>query len=219
MTITDITQQVKNKKRYSVFVDGSFAFGIDGIDLLCHGLEIGQRLDKDYYDKMLNHLEYAKCRDSAVKYLGTGLKSICMTRKKLASKEFSPASIEKVITLLQEKGYLDDIVFAKAFISHKTKINNFGRRRIEQELRAKGVSNKNINTAFGKSDGASDLEAARRALQKKLRNKDINLIADNPKELQKIKMFLMRRGFDFYIIDHVINEMGEENGNSRPNFY
>jgi len=214
MIITDITQQVKNKKRYSVFLDGEFAFGIDGTELLYHKLEIGQKLERDDYVKLLIRLEYAACRDAAVRYLGRGLRSIQQVRDKLTEKEFSPTSIQRVIELLTERGYLNDVEFALSFITHKIKINNFGRRRIEWELKTKGVAERDISAAFEQfndhEDGVEqedvDLTAARAALVKKTRNRDLALIKDDPKELNRLKGYLARRGFDFDTIDAVLEE-------------
>jgi len=207
MRITDIVQQVKNKKRYSVFVEGEFAFGIDGVDLLAHGLEIGQTLDRSRYVDLLKQLEYAKCRDTAVRILASGAKTVQTMRKKLAQKEYSPGAIDAVVELLAEKGYLDDVAFSQAFISHKTKISNYGRRRIEQELRIKGVSDKDIRKAYeSQAQEAWDegeIDGARRALEKKLRNKPF---PQDFKELQRLKGFLVRRGFGFETIEKVVGE-------------
>ena len=213
MIITDIVQQIKNKKRYSVFLDGEFAFGIAGIDLLSHKLEIGQKLERDEYVKLLMQLEYATCRDAAVKYLGRGLKSVQQVRDKLTEKEFSPQSIEAVIELLQGRSYLNDVDYAVSFIEHKSKINNFGRRRIEWELKVKGVHEHDISLAYEKigenteDDGeCADLENARKALNKKTRNRELALIKADPKELARLQGYLARRGFDFDTIDAVLEE-------------
>ncbi|MCL2854612.1 MAG: RecX family transcriptional regulator [Defluviitaleaceae bacterium] len=209
MKITDITQQAKNPKRYSIFVDGRFAFGIHGVDLLCHGLEIGDVLDDGQLDKIRHEAEFAAARDSAVKYLGRGIKSNKQVRDNLEAKEFSRESIDKVVEMLTQRGYLDDIAYAAAFIAQKTKLNNFGRYRIEQELRAKGVSDKNIKLAYANMDDEGeerdDLTIAKSALEKKLRHKDITQIAQNPKDVQKLKAFLARRGFDFETADKVVD--------------
>jgi len=214
MIITDVIQQVKNKKRYSVFLDGEFAFGIADTDLLYHKLEVGQKLERDEYVKLLVQLEYAACRDAAVRYLGRGLKSVQQVRDKLEEKEFSPQNIEAVIELLSERKYLNDIEYAVSFIAHKTKINSFGRRRIEWELKAKGVLERDISAAFeqfaaNESDDThenSELSAARTALAKKTRNRDLAIIKADPKELSRLKGYLARRGFDFDTIDAVLEE-------------
>ncbi|MCL2349910.1 MAG: recombination regulator RecX, partial [Defluviitaleaceae bacterium] len=211
MTITDIKPQVKNPKRYSVFIDGDFAFGIDGTELLYQRLEVGQTLHQSTYEKLLHQLEYTSARDTAVRYLSRNMRSVQQVRDKLTEKEFSTINIEKVIGLLSQRGYLNDIAFATAFISQKTKLNNFGRWRIEQELRAKGVGQKSIDAAYSQTfaddeDGeCQGIAAARRALAKKLRNKDTSQIANDPKEINRLKMFLSRRGFDFDTIDFCLS--------------
>ncbi|MCL2235753.1 MAG: RecX family transcriptional regulator [Defluviitaleaceae bacterium] len=207
MKITDITQQIKNPKRYSVFIDNRFAFGIHGADLLAHGLEIGQNLDEEQLGKIRHEVEFASARDSAVKYLGRGMKSIRQVEDKLAEKEYSAESIQEVLELLTQRGYLDDVAYATAFINQKTKLNNFGRYRIERELQEKGVSESHIAAAYQNmqedGDGESDLTLAARALEKKVRHKGL---PTDPKELQKLKSYLSRRGFDFETIDKALED-------------
>ena len=216
MIITDITQQVKNPKRYSIFLDGKFAFGIDGVDLLEYKLKIGQELSIDEYDTLMGKIEYIAARDAAVKYLSTGLKSVYQLREMLANKEFSNTSTELVVELLISRGYLDDVAYAKSFITHKTRVNNFGRYRIEQELLQKGVLEKDSRRAFeelAQSDGEcqqSEHEIAKKALLKKIRNKNIEQISSDDKELQKLRGFLIRRGFDFSLVDKVLDQVLKE---------
>jgi len=208
MVITDITQQIKNPKRYSVFVDGEFAFGMDGTDLLYHKLEIGQKLERDSYVELLKQLEYTAARDVAVKYLGRGQRSELQVRDKLHEKEFSPDARDAVIELLLQRGYLNDVEYAISFINHKTKISGHGKRRIEYELAQKGVSECDIATAYAQlEDCQGELAAARDALAKKTRNRSLAAILNDPKELNRLKGFLARRGFDFDTIDAVLKEV------------
>ena len=212
MLITDITQQIKNPQRYSVFLDGEFAFGIDAVDLLYHKLEIGKILQKEQYNNLVNELEFTKAKAVAVRYLGQA-RSVRQMRDKLTEKEFSPANIENTIDFLMQRNYLNDIEFAKLFISHKTKISNFGRRRIENELRLKGVAEADIAAAYncpdmqpeGENEG-DDEGTARRALAKKIRNKNITEINNNPKEINRLVNFLARRGFDFELAQKIVDE-------------
>ena len=152
--------------------------------------------------------DYERARDFAVRYLGYAPRTRKQLRDKLADKQFSDEAIAAVMSLLTEKGYLDDIAFAQNYISHKTRINNYGKRRIVVDLMQKGIGKEDIQAAYSAilerdgEDAKKDDEtaAARRALDKRLGRRDIDEIKSDPKELQRLMAYLMRRGFSYDIV-------------------
>lgn len=215
MEITDIARQAKNPNRYNIFVDGEFAFGIDASDLLRHKLAIGMKLDPALKDKLLNEVEFARARDAAVKHLGRGPKSAKEVADRLAAKEFSPPTIARVMDLLAKHGYLDDAAFAAGFIRHKSGIKNYGKRRIVMELLQKGVAKDIILAGFAQifeeTDGADEVAAAVRALEKKLRGKDTRAIFADHKEKARLTAFLARRGFSYDVIKKALGQTQGQN--------
>jgi len=216
MKITDISVQTKNNSRYNVFIDDSFAFGINGADLLHHNLVVGMEIDQTHLDNLLNEIEYAKARDAAVRYLGRGARAVREVTEKLKTMEFSEITISRVIMVLTKHGYLDDVAFAVRQIRHRTDISNHGKRRIVAELTRKGVARDNIIAAFHQlADEAEDADnseqaAARRALDKKLRNKDTAALLADPKEKTRLVGFLARRGFSYDVIKAVLGSLNAQ---------
>ena len=211
MLITDIVRQVKNTNRYSIFIDGEFAFGISGTDLLYYKLEIGNEIPSALYERLLNNVEFTKARDCAVRYLGYAPRSRKEILTKLESKGFSQDNIQRAIEMLTKNGYIDDAAFAAMYISHKSKINNFGKRKIVAHLIQKGVSKKDILAAYAQQssqENESEKAAAVRALEKKLRGKDLDLIAQDPKAVNRYVSFLVRRGFSYDVIKQAVAECG-----------
>ena len=114
--------------------------------------------------------------------------------------------------LLIKGGYLDDVQFAVAFIGQKSKMSNQGKRKIVAELLHKGVAKDDIvaayNQVFDDEEKEGDLEAALRALGKKLRGKDIDDIKGDPKEVQRLMAFLARRGFSYDVVREALRGKG-----------
>ena len=110
--------------------------------------------------------------------------------------------------IVKEKGYIDDIAFARNYISHKTRINNYGKRRIVVDLLQKGVKKEDIQAAYHQAaeegDAESEFDAAARALAKRLARKDFAAIKKDPKEMQKLMAFLVRRGFSYDVVKEVL---------------
>lgn len=215
MRITEIAQQKKNTNRYNVFIDGEFAFGITAADLLYHKLVPGMEIEAKLLDKLRDELEFTKARDTAVSYLSRGPKTAKEVEAKLLEKEFSEASSGRVLELLAKNGYIDDVAFATGFIRRRLSINNYGKRKIVAELLYKGVCKEDIVTAYnqicGEDEGQAQNEkaAARRALEKKLKNKPATVLLD-PKEKNRLVAYLARRGFSYDVIKKVLNAPDEE---------
>jgi NUDIX domain. len=60
MKITAITQQVKRTDRYSIFVDGKYAFSLSESGLLASGLAVGQELTPAELKKLKKMPEWTK---------------------------------------------------------------------------------------------------------------------------------------------------------------
>lgn len=202
MEITKITRQKNDPDRFSVFVDEEFAFGIDSDGLIGLGIKKGRVLSQDELEELRHQAEYTKARDAAVRYLSKGLKSERELRFKLAEKGYSAHSIDRVAELLLKRGYIDDAEFAKSFVSHKQKINNFGKQRIVRELIAKGIAEEYIAAAFFESDNEAELVSAQKSLAKKLKGRDISAL-DIP-DRRRIIEYMIRRGFSPDMIRELI---------------
>ena len=67
--------------------------------------------------------------------------------KKLKEKNYDEEVIEEVICYLKEKNLLDDQKFAKEWANYSIK-KGFSRKRVEQELRKKGVEEEIITNTL-----------------------------------------------------------------------
>ena len=147
--------------------------------------------------------DYEQTRDFAVRYLGYAPRTRKQLHDKLSEKDFSSEAIDAVMHLLTEKGYLDDIAFAQNYISHKTRVNNYGKRRIIVGLLQKGIAKEDIQAAYSaildEGSNNEEIEAAKKALSKYISKKGSD-------DKQKLMAFLMRRGFSYDIIKKAMAE-------------
>ena len=112
--------------------------------------------------------------------------------------------IESTIDRLAELGYVDDAAFARWWGEQRDRHAPRGRRMLEAELRQRGVPREVIETFRDEHAEperapedvglpASEPERARAALARHLRGRPV---PTEPKELQRLGMYLARRGFD-----------------------
>ena len=126
--------------------------------------------------------------------------------ERLLKKGFSPGDVAEALAELEKKGYLDDRRFAVSWARWRLSGKPMGRARLRQELKAKGLSNEDIEEALKEAYAEADeLKLALMALERKLQGfKGL----DPEKRRQKLFRFLKRRGFPPQAIWKALGEKG-----------
>ena len=116
--------------------------------------------------------------------------------------------VEKVITRLTELGYIDDIKFATWWISQRNSHRPKGLRALQFELQSKGIASDATAVAIASiqksPDGGSEIDLAKKAVQKKL---PMWAYLPSIEQKKKIYSFLSLRGFGSGTISKIIDEL------------
>ena len=152
----------------------------------------------------LEKKELTRAKNAAYRYLTFRPRSRAEVEAKLRDKEFAEVVIGQVLSELSRLGYVNDRQFARQWASGRVRLRGFGRRRIEQELRRKGVDQEIIREAFMEvfSD-ETEIETARKAAEKKIST--MNVLDGNIRR-RRLAGFLERKGFSFEIIQRVLRD-------------
>jgi regulatory protein len=204
LLITKLEKQKKAKNRWNIYVDGAFFCGLYEDTILKYGIHANEMLTGDRLDEIRDFDEYIYGKNVAYSFLSYRMRSVSEIKKKLREKKISGKSIVKVIELLEEQKLVDDREFAKVLIADKIKRNPVGRKVLKQKLFEKGVSKSVSDEALEKV--FSGEEEKKLALE--VFNKYLPKIKDKDFYGQKRKAFehLARKGFDFDVINEVLNE-------------
>lgn len=112
---------------------------------------------------------------------------------------------EIIIRLSREK-LLDEERFAKAYVSGHYRQKKWGRRRIVQELKQKGISEYCIKSGLKEIDGDEYYQNLLDVLEKKDRQEK----EKNPRvRRQKISVFLTSKGYEQDLIKIALDEFGK----------
>lgn len=122
--------------------------------------------------------------------------------QRLKKKKFDEVIIEKTLSFLKDKGFIDDNYFAAAWIESRIK-KPLGLRRLRQELNIKGIDKQTIDTQIEKiknnySEESVVSQLVRERL-KKLRGIDPQTVR------RRIYGYLLRRGFSPETTVNIIN--------------
>lgn len=142
--------------------------------------------------------------ETAVRFLGARPRTRWELDRRLRRAGVEQAIVATTLERLGELGYVDDAAFARWWGEQRDRHAPRGRRAIETELRQHGIGrevieayrSEHVQPARAPEDeslpGTED-ERAAHALARHLRGRPL---PDEPKALQRIGMFLVRRGFD-----------------------
>jgi len=98
---------------------------------------------------------------------------------------------------LRSLNYLNDETFARNWARSRTETRGYGPKRIEQELRTKGIGQGLIREIVSETFGQGDESAkAKSLLEKRFKSKQF----DDPKMLRRAAGFLQRRGYSNKVI-------------------
>lgn len=195
-TITSIEPQQHSTGRYSIFLDGEFAFGIGRDLLLESGIGKGDHLDQHRIDSILARDAIDRAVAAAMRALDQRIRSRRELYTRLQQKGFEPDAIDAALDRLRDYGYLDDERFAEQWIENRLAHRPRGKRMLEHELRQKGVDRQII------AETIDTLEVDDRAAAMHLGQKQLGRISALPVAEQKKKLggMLARRGFDYEVI-------------------
>jgi regulatory protein len=116
--------------------------------------------------------------------------------------EQGESTINAVLARLKEHGYLDDAAFAETYTRLRKENEKFGQRRVQQDLRNKGVSTNLIAPTVDAAYAQTNEETlARQHLERKRMRKP-----QNEKETARIMRRLVGAGFSTGVIYKILRQ-------------
>ena len=191
--ITRLEVQKRNPRRVSVYLDGSFALGLEIRVAQEKGLHKGLELSQSQLEKLLLAEERSRAKNYALDFIGYRARSVWEVRQRLARRDHSQEIIDDVIADLQQAGFLDDTQFSARWAQGRMATKPLGEHLLRKELRLKGVSQEIVEkTVAGTFAGISQPELATRLLE--TRRKRYQGLP-RAKARRRMADFLIRRGF------------------------
>lgn len=163
--LTRIAENKKNPERVSLYTEEGFLLSINKELAFQKGLRKGAAIDESLLAHLAAEDDFLKARETAYRMLERSRKTEREIRDRLLDKEYSPATIERVLETLRAYALVDDRTYTDTYL--KEKLRSRGRRRAEQELLQKGVAKDMIADALTATElsdveGDSCMQAARK---------------------------------------------------------
>ena len=204
-TITALTAQVRSADRVNVFIDGTYDFSLDVAQVVDCGVKVGRMLTEaelaelrregEFGKLYARALEYTLMRPHSAREIRDYLQRKTLPRKYKQRKTgtlvekpgASLAVVQRVFARLEQRGHIDDGAFAQWWVENHHQSKGVSRRKLEAELRAKGVAPEMIHQALAQSRRTDEDELAKVIAKKRPRYPDE----------QKLIAYLLRQGFAY----------------------
>lgn len=193
MRVTDVTPQQRSDHRINIFLDGKYWVSLDIVQLVELGVKVGTEIDKPTKKRIEEESDFGKAYAAALNLLSIRLRSTREINEYGRRKKWDPLMTSRVIERLQQKGYLDDAHFAARWADSRQHLKPMSKRRVALELKQKGVSHEEVQSALEQYD---DTAALKRVFRKKQ-----NKYTDP----QKMTEYLLRQGFEYSAIKELLS--------------
>lgn len=200
MKITAVTAQQKDPNRVNVMVDGTYRFSLDVFQYADLGIRIGKEYTEEELVELETESQFGKVYARALEYCLMRPHSSKEVRDYLyrktrdtrtktggIKKGVSSVVTQRAYDRLVEKGYVDDEKFARYWIENRNMTKGASKRKLQAELRSKGVDTGIIERFLSETDRSDASE-----LQKIIAKKRARYLDE-----QKLMQYLARQGFSY----------------------
>lgn len=189
MKISKIEAQVKNKGRYSVFVDDKFSFGISELGLIESGLIIGQEVSSGELEKLKDRAKVDKIYNQTLMLVARRPRSEWEIDDYLKRKGHEPEVRSEILNKLSIKGFINDSDFAKRWVDSRRLLKNISQRKLRVELKQKRIDEGIIDQVLSE-DETDELDVIKAEIAKKRRQ-------TRYQDDQKLIAYLARQGYNY----------------------
>lgn len=210
-TVSRLAVDPRRPERTVLYLDGKRAGDLATAVAEDAGLRVGDLLSEEVLLHLRRQDEPHRARSRALALLAVRDRSTREVEGRLRQAGFEATTIDDVVAWLRSLGYLDDARFAEHFASEKAR-SGWGERRIQTELRRKGVDRATVEDALetltddedlmrARTDGLVD--TARRRFGRQWRS-------DRVSAERRLAGFLLRRGYDWDMVSSVAGRLDAE---------
>jgi regulatory protein len=154
----------------------------------------------DIFEKFYNY---------SLRFLSYRQRSEKEVRDKLITKQVDLQIIEKIISKLKEKKFINDEEFARGWVENRIRFKPRSARLMGMELKQKGISQEIIESSIKNQElgPENDLEQAKRLVEKKIGRFRNKFGMTRNEVYQKLGRFLASKGFSWDIIKKAIDHV------------
>jgi regulatory protein len=204
--ISRIESQKKRKNRFSIFTENKFLVGVSDETMLKYGLQVGKSISQNLLQELQNNEDYISLKNSALGLLARRPHSVKELKDKLFKKNSNVNLINSIVENFKTYKYLDDEMFAQAYLTDEIRLKKSGPLLIKNKLLQKGVNPETINTVI-ENDYDISIQISNCEI---LANKKFRIISQQlslAEKKSKLANYLKQKGYHWEIVKQVIEPL------------
>lgn len=206
--ITKIATQKRDKHRFSVFLDGEYAFSVHEDVLVKHRIFVDQQVDLHKLKQIMQDEEKHALQRSGLHFLSYRPRTTWEVKQYWQRKGYATELMDDVLNEWITKGYVDDEAFAQQWVQERLLNKRKGRHLLREELKQKGIADEQIHRAIEQMDDQVEYDACLHIAQKKMAT--LSSESDAWQKKHKLFRYLQGRGFPLGIIEYAYQTLMED---------
>ncbi|MBR1931817.1 MAG: regulatory protein RecX [Lachnospiraceae bacterium] len=191
MIVTELVEL--SKSRSKVYIDEEFAFVLYKGELRLYRVKVGEELAEAVYRTIMMEVLPKRAKLRAMNLLQSREYTTAQLHQKLSQGLYPEEVIQQALDYVASFHYTDDLRYAVSYITcHE---DTRSRRRIEQDLTAKGIDKATLERAWMEWEAQGGVQDEQKMIRKLMEKKHYNVENADYKEQQKIYAYLARKGY------------------------
>ncbi len=201
-----ITELKFNKKgTFDVWVDGEYICDIDDETVYKISIKKGDEVSDEFLSEIKHLSQVQGAKRAGARLLTASMKSRYDFEIKLVQKGFSKSAVRQAADFFEEKGFLNDAVYACSYVKDALSLKKQGAAKIRTALKSKGISADIIDALLADAD-ESEEENLKALVEKEF----LRMPVRDKKYVDKLKRKLYSKGYKIGDIINAINDAGGE---------
>ncbi len=209
--VTGLEVHQRDKESVRLFLDDEYVLDLPLMEAA--RLSRGQTLTDADVNRLSDALCHQRAFDTAVHYLSYRPRSTQEVRRHLVKKKVPDSLVADVLERLRQRGYVDDMEFARYWISNRDRFKPMGERALKYELRQKGIGDEIVDALVAEVDEEDSAYRAAQSRMSRYRGYTRQLFR------HKLSAMLRRRGFGEYAIRDVVQRLQDELDERDPGYF
>lgn len=200
MLVTEIEEISKNKCK--IYLDGEYAFALYKGELSTYHIKKGKEISREVFEELMGQILLKRAKLRAMNLLKSRTYTEEELRRKLKQGFYPDILIDGALEYVKSFRYVDDIAYAKEFISYR--VDTLNKNQIVNKLLQKGIKKEHIEDAFAECEEEGTIVEEEKQIMAFLLKKHYSAKDCDFKEKQKLIATLYRKGFSTNCINRVM---------------
>lgn len=196
MIITNIEAVTKAKSR--VYIDEQLAFVLYKGELSRYKIKKDEEISEETYREIIDEVLTKRAKIRCIYLLKSMDRTEYQLRTKLKQGGYPEEAVNTAIEYVKNLHYIDDNRYAQYYIEGRT--GSKSKQQITQDLLRRGISKELIQSIYEQQEPEDETDQIHKWVEKKR----VDLETADPKEINRLYGFLMRKGFQSSDISKVL---------------